>query len=70
MPNEPRRLADIAPGTSLLPITFSLSLFTCLLFAVALALDLAAFRGTFTLPVWLSVGDIDDARGQLSALQL
>jgi uncharacterized membrane protein len=68
MPNEPRRLEDIAPGTSLLPIPFSLSLFACLLFAVTLALDLAAFRGAFTPPVWLSIGNIDDARGLLSAL--
>src|SRR5260370_3564171 len=68
MPKEPRRLADIAPGTSLLPIPFSLSLFACLLFAVTLALDFAVFRGAITLPVWLSIGNIDDARGLLSAL--
>jgi hypothetical protein len=68
MPNEPRRLADIAPGTSLLPIPFSLSLFACLLFAVTLALDFAAFHGAFALPVWLSIGNIDDARSLLSAL--
>ena len=68
MPNVPRRLEDIAPGTSLLPIPFFLSLFACLVFAVTIALDAKVFQGTFTLPAWLSVGNIDDARALLSAL--
>jgi uncharacterized membrane protein len=68
MPNVPRHLEDIAPGTSLLPIPFCLSLFACLFFAVTIALDAKVFRGTFTLPAWLSVGNIDDARALLSAL--
>jgi uncharacterized membrane protein len=68
MPNVPRHLQDIAPGTSLLPIPFFLSLFACLLFAVTIVVDGKVFRGEFNLPVWLSVGNIDDARALLSAL--
>jgi uncharacterized membrane protein len=68
MPNVPRHLQDIAPGTSLLPIPFCLSLFACMLFAVTIVLDTKVFRGKFNLPVWLSVGNIDDARALLSAL--
>jgi uncharacterized membrane protein len=68
MPNAPRHLEDIAPGTSLLPIPFYLSLFACLFFAVTIALDAKVFQGTFSLPAWLSVGNIDDARALLSAL--
>jgi uncharacterized membrane protein len=68
MPNVPRHLEDIAPGTSLLPIPFCLSLFACLFFSATIALDTKVFRGEFTLPVWLSVGNIDDARALLSAL--
>ncbi len=68
MPNVPRHLEDIAPGTSLLPIPFCLSLFACLFFAVTIALDAKVFHGTFTLPAWLSVGNIDDARALLGAL--
>jgi len=68
MPNVPRHREDIAPGTSLLPIPFCLSLFSCLFFAVTIALDAKVFRGAFTLPTWLSVGNIDDARALLSAL--
>ena len=68
MPKEPRYLEDIAPGTSLLPIPFSLSLLACLFFAVTMVLDFKVYHGAFTLPVWLSVGNIDDARALLSAL--
>ena len=68
MPNVPRHLEDIAPGTSLLPVPFCLSLLACLFFAVTIALDAKVFRGTFTLPAWLSVGNIDDARALLSSL--
>jgi uncharacterized membrane protein len=68
MPIVPRHLEDIAPGTSLLPIPFCLSLLACLCFAVTIALDAEVFHGAFTLPVWLSVGNIDDARALLSAL--
>jgi uncharacterized membrane protein len=67
MPNI-RSLRDIAPGTSLLPMPIILSLFACLIFAVTLAIDFAAFRGAFTLPVWLSVGNADDARALLGAI--
>ena len=67
MPNI-RSLRDIAPGTSLLPMPIILSLFACLLFAATLAIDFAAFRGAFTLPVWLSVGNVDDARALLGAI--
>ncbi len=68
MPNVPRHLEDIAPGTSLLPIPFCLSIFACLFFAVTITIDAKVFRGTFTLPAWLSIGNIDDARALLSAL--
>jgi uncharacterized membrane protein len=68
MPNVPRHLEDIAPGTSLLPVPLCLSLLACLFFAVTIALDAKVFRGMFTLPAWLSVGNIDDARALLSAL--
>ena len=67
MPNI-RSLRDIAPGTSLLPMPIILSLFACLLFAATLAVDFAAFRGAFALPVWLSVGNVDDARALLGAI--
>jgi uncharacterized membrane protein len=67
MPNI-RSLRDVAPGTSLLPMPIILSLFACLIFAVTLAIDFAAFRGAFTLPVWLSVGNADDARALLGAI--
>jgi hypothetical protein len=62
MSDKLRSLRDIAPGTSLLPMPIILSLFACLIFAATLALDFAAFRGAFTLPVWLPVGNVDDAR--------
>ena len=68
MSDKLRSLRDIAPGTSLLPMPIILSLFACLIFAATLALDFAAFRGAFTLPVWLSVGNVDDARALLSAI--
>ena len=67
MPNI-RSLRDIAPGTSLLPMPIILSLFACLLFAATLTIDFAAFRGAFALPVWLSVGNVDDARALLGAI--
>ena len=35
---------------------------------MTIALDAKVFQGTLTLPVWLSVGNIDDARALLSAL--
>ncbi len=35
---------------------------------MTIVLDAKVFQGTFTLPVWLSVGNIDDARALLSAL--
>jgi uncharacterized membrane protein len=38
------------------------------MFAATMALDFAAFRGAFTLPVWLSVGNVDDARVLLGAI--
>jgi hypothetical protein len=69
MPNI-RSLRDIAPGTSLLPMPIILSLFAFLLFAATLTIDLAAFRGAFALPVWLSVGNVDDARALLGAIDL
>jgi len=53
MSSEPRPLKDIAPGTSLLTIPVSLSLLACLMLAATLTIDFAAFRGTFTFPVWL-----------------
>jgi uncharacterized membrane protein len=68
MPNKPRPLKDIAPGTSLLPMPVGLSLLAGLMFASTLTLDFAAFRGAFTLPVWLSVGNVDDARALLGAI--
>ncbi|HEY6240239.1 MAG TPA: DUF2254 family protein [Burkholderiales bacterium] len=67
MRRKPHPLSDLSPGTSLLPIPFSLSLLACALFAATMALDLAAFQGAFALPVWLSVGNIDDARALLGA---
>jgi hypothetical protein len=68
MPNI-RSLRDIAPGTSLLPMPIILSLVACLIFfAATLAIDFAAFRGAFALPVWLSVGNVDDARALLGAI--
>ena len=36
--------------------------------AATLTIDFAAFHGTFTFPVWLSVGDVDDARALLGAI--
>jgi uncharacterized membrane protein len=68
MPHVPRHLEDIAPGTSLLPIPFYLSLFAFLCFALTMALDTKIFQGTLTIPAWLSVGNVDDARALLSAL--
>ena len=68
MPHVPRHLEDIAPGTSLLPTPFYLSLLACLCFAVTMALDTKIFQGTLTIPAWLSVGNVDDARALLSAL--
>lgn len=65
--HKPRHLGDLAPGTNLMPIPFSMALAAMLLFAVTLSIDAAARRGTFVLPVWLSVGNIDDARVLLSA---
>jgi len=53
MSSKPRPLKDIAPGTSLLTIPVSLSLLACLMLAATLTIDFAAFRGTFTFPVWL-----------------
>jgi hypothetical protein len=35
---------------------------------VTITIDAKVFRGTFTLPAWLSIGNIDDARALLSAL--
>jgi uncharacterized membrane protein len=67
MRRRPHPLSDIFPGTSLLPIPFALSLLACAMFAATMALDIAAARGAFTLPAWLSVGNVDDARTLLGA---
>jgi uncharacterized membrane protein len=64
---RPHPLSDISPGTSLLTIPFSLSLLACGMFAATMALDLAAFHGQLTLPAWLSVGNVEDARALLGA---
>jgi uncharacterized membrane protein len=63
-----RRISRAVPGTSLLPVPFAIAAAILLLFAITLTLDAYAGAGAFTLPPWLSVGNIDDARVILGAI--
>lgn len=63
-----RRISRVVPGTSLLPVPFAIASAVLVLLAATLTLDAYASAGTFALPSWLSVGNVDDARVILGAI--
>jgi uncharacterized membrane protein len=62
------RIGPGVPGTSLLPIPFSIAAAGLLSFVATLALDAFAAARWIALHPWLSVGNIDDARAILQAI--
>jgi uncharacterized membrane protein len=62
------RSSSVVPGTSLLPVPFTIASAVLILLAVTLTLDALASSGRIALPAWLSVGNIDDARAILGAI--
>jgi uncharacterized membrane protein len=62
------RTGRVVPGTSLLPIPFTIAAAVLILLAVTLTLDALASLGRITLYTWLSVGNVDDARAILEGI--
>lgn len=63
-----RRVGREAPGANLLPVPFGIAGAALVLFFVTLVLDGLLGEPPITLPRWLSVGNIDDARAIFAAI--
>src|SRR5215467_2118191 len=62
------RIGRVVPGTSLLPVPFTIAAAAVVLWAATVMLDASAGSGRIPLPAWLSVGNVDDARAILGAV--
>src|SRR5262252_4909785 len=62
------RIGRVVPGTSLLPVPFTIAAAALVLLAATLTIDAMAIAGRLRFPTWLSVGNVDDARAILGAI--
>ncbi len=62
------RTDRVVPGTNLVRVPFGIAGAVMVMLAVTLVLDGLGGRRPMTLPNWVSVGNIDDARAVLSAI--
>jgi uncharacterized membrane protein len=62
------RIGRVVPGTNLLPVPFAIAAAVLVLLAATLTLDALASTGRITLPAWLSIGNVDDARAILGGI--
>src|SRR5262252_3665265 len=62
------RIGRVVPGTSLLPVPFTIAAAALVLLAATLTIDAWASSGRIALHTWLSVGNVDDARAILGAI--
>src|SRR5271165_7210504 len=63
-----RRVGHAVPGTNLVPVPYEIAGVVVILLAITLFLDGLDGTRVITLPPWVSVGSIDDARAILGAI--
>jgi uncharacterized membrane protein len=62
------RTRSVVPGTSLLPVPFTIAAAALALFAATLTFDALTSAGHLPTHAWLSIGNIDDARAILAGI--
>ena len=62
------RIGRVVPGTSLLPVPFTIAAAAMVLWAATVMLDASAGSGRVSLPAWFSIGNVDDARAILGGI--